>query len=474
MHPLLKLLALIKLFSSILFYIYLFIFCLHFTHCANIVPPIGGPKDSLPPIFVYANPSDSSTNVKTKKINLYFNEFIDVEKINTNLIISPNPAKPPIVEKRLNKISVTLQDSLEPNTTYILNFNNAIKDINEGNILKKFIYCFTSGNKLNNFSYKGRVILAETGKIDSNLIVILHKINMDSSIYLKPPNYYTTINNKGEFIFYGLPAGVFNGYVLPNDFLKKYIDSTQLFAFLNHPIIIDSIEKTDTFYVYNSIKKNNTVTNKNNTNKKQKFTLKYTTNLENNLHDVLQNINFKFNSKIFIKDSNNIQLFDTNLSINYPIKNIHLDTNEQIISFEYPFKLNTNYKMIIHKNFVEDTGKNQLQKSDTILFITKPDNAYSKIVFNFNKIDTSKHYLLQLVKANKIMYQQKLKKNKLIIPMMYPDNYELRFVEDLNDNEKWDKGIFTNFIKRQPEKTTSYPTIIQVKKDWDNEFEIDL
>ncbi|MCX8481381.1 MAG: hypothetical protein ORN58_05620, partial [Sediminibacterium sp.] len=152
----------------------------------------------------------------------------------------------------------------------------------------------------------------------------------------------------------------------------------------------------------------------------------------------------------------------------------HLDTNEQIISFEYPFKLNTNYKMIIHKNFVEDTGKNQLQKSDTILFITKPDNAYSKIVFNFNKIDTSKHYLLQLVKANKIMYQQKLKKNKLIIPMMYPDNYELRFVEDLNDNEKWDKGIFTNFIKRQPEKTTSYPTIIQVKKDWDNEFEIDL
>ena len=463
-----------KIFRLFFLYIHILFICLNFTNCANIVPPIGGPRDSIPPIFIYATPKDSSLHVNTKKINLYFNEFIDVEKINTNLIISPNPTKPPIVEKRLNKISVILQDSLEQNTTYILNFNNAIKDINEGNILKKLIYCFSTGNKLNNYTYKGNVILAESGKIDTTLIVILHKINIDSAIFLKPPYYYTTINNKGEFIFYGLPAGTFNAFVLPNDFLKKYVDSTQLFAFLNHPVIIDSIEKNDSFYVYNSIKKEKKNTNIKSINKKQKFILKYQTNFENNEHDVLKNVLLKFNSKIYINDSNGIALYDTSLKIKYPINNVQLDTNEQIISFTYPFKLNTNYKIVIYKNFIEDTGKNQLQKADTISFITKPDNAYSKIIFNFNKIDTNKHYLLQLIKANKIMFQQKLKKNKLMIPLMYPDYYELRFVEDLNDNEKWDKGIFTNHLKLQPEKTKFYPIIINVKKDWDNEFEIDL
>src|SRR2546423_4373286 len=114
--------------------------------CANIIPPSGGPRDSLPPVLLHVAPPDSSKGFNSGKIIFTFNEFVELNNLQDNLIVSPVPAIQPIVEAHLRTITVRIKDTLQPNTTYSLNFGRAIRDINEGNELKNFTYVFTTGN----------------------------------------------------------------------------------------------------------------------------------------------------------------------------------------------------------------------------------------------------------------------------------------------------------------------------------------
>jgi len=115
--------------------------------CANIIPPEGGYRDSIPPLLVKASPEDSSKNFKDTRITITFDEFLaQLDNIRENLIVSPVPKTDPEVEVKLRTVIVKLKDSLESNTTYTLNFGNAIKDMNEGNVAKNFTYIFSTGS----------------------------------------------------------------------------------------------------------------------------------------------------------------------------------------------------------------------------------------------------------------------------------------------------------------------------------------
>ena len=160
--------------------------------CANIVPPMGGPRDSLPPLLVKVTPPDSSKGFDTKTITFTFDEFIDQpQDIFRNLIVSPTPSISPVIESKLRTLTIKIKDTLEPNTTYYYNFGDAIKDINEGNVLRNFSYIFTTGNELDTLQLGGKVVLAETGGIDSTLIVMLHRSAEDSAVLKDRPRYIT-------------------------------------------------------------------------------------------------------------------------------------------------------------------------------------------------------------------------------------------------------------------------------------------
>lgn len=90
--------------------------------CANIVPPSGGPRDSIPPYAVYAKPKDSTTNIAPKEILISFNEYITTNALQEQLIVSPSMKNNPLVDQRLNMVRVRLSDSLDANTTYSLQF----------------------------------------------------------------------------------------------------------------------------------------------------------------------------------------------------------------------------------------------------------------------------------------------------------------------------------------------------------------
>src|SRR5436190_8267824 len=132
--------------------------------CANIIAPLGGARDTIAPRLVKASPPDSSRNFKDTRITLTFSEFVNVENTRENLIVSPMPKNEPLVESHLRTVTVRLKDTLQPNTTYTLDFGKAIKDVNEGNIDKNFSYIFSTGSTFDSLTLSGKVIMAETGK----------------------------------------------------------------------------------------------------------------------------------------------------------------------------------------------------------------------------------------------------------------------------------------------------------------------
>ena len=182
--------------------------------CANIIPPNGGPRDSIPPVLLTASPKDSTLNFRGNKITLTFDEYVDLQDVQNQLLFTPLFQNNPKVEVGGRSINVSFRDSLEANTTYILNFGDAIRDYNESNILKGYNYTFSTGPALDSLELSGKVVLAQNGKIDSTLSVILHKNLDDSAVQNSRPQYVVKLDAAGNFRFRNLPAGRFAIYAL--------------------------------------------------------------------------------------------------------------------------------------------------------------------------------------------------------------------------------------------------------------------
>src|SRR5690242_11362309 len=90
--------------------------------CANQIPPTGGPRDSLPPVLLHVAPGDSTLGFTGKKVVLNFNEYVQLDNAQKNVLINPTPKNMPTIEQKLRTISVTLRDTLEENTTYTIDF----------------------------------------------------------------------------------------------------------------------------------------------------------------------------------------------------------------------------------------------------------------------------------------------------------------------------------------------------------------
>src|SRR3954466_3069932 len=125
--------------------------------CANIIPPSGGPKDTIPPQLLRAEPRDSTVNFRGKKVSFEFNENIDTkqEDLTNNVIYTPPFVTPPEIKIKGHNMTVTIKDTLIPNTTYVLNFGNAIKDLSEGNPIRNFDYTFSTGPVLDSLELSG-------------------------------------------------------------------------------------------------------------------------------------------------------------------------------------------------------------------------------------------------------------------------------------------------------------------------------
>lgn len=448
-----------------------------FSSCANIIPPGGGPRDSLPPRLIMAVPKDSAVNVSSKNITLTFDEYVTLQNAQENLIISPTVEHTPLVDYKLRNVTVKLKDSLEANTTYSFNFGEAIRDVNESNIARDLIYVFSTGNRIDVNNYSGRVIVAETGKIDSTLLVVLHKNLADTAIVKERPRYYTRLNGKGEFIFRNLPEGKFAVYVIEGqgNYSRRYNDSTRLFAFRNNPVTINGNTIPDTLYAFQEFKPKEKTTTSSQQRpspvSKEDKRLKYSSDLENGQQDILSPLSLTFSRKLTSFDSSGFILYDTGFQ-KLSGYEFSLDTSKTKVTLKYKWKENTALRVWIAKTAVADSAGITLAKADTVRFVTKRESDYGSIRIRFSNLDLSKNPVLQIVSGEKIVESVQLTQAEFIRKLFKPGSYDLRILYDTNKNGIWDTGHFGT--KQQPEIVQRIPRQLSIRGNWDNEVNVAL
>ena len=188
------------------------LFILAFTQCAKRGRPTGGAKDTIPPKPLRINPKNLQTNFSGNKVTILFDEYIRLDKLQENLIISPPMEKTPtITPYNVSKtLEIEIADSLAPNTTYTFNFGNSIVDNNEGNILEQFEYVFSTGDYIDSLELRGKVIDSRLLNLKKKTGVNLYKLDEtfhDSIITKGKPNYVSVTDEEGNFRFTNLANG---------------------------------------------------------------------------------------------------------------------------------------------------------------------------------------------------------------------------------------------------------------------------
>ena len=182
--------------------------------CAKRGSPSGGPVDSIPPVLINASPKINSINFDSKEIRLTFDEFVKLDNVDEQLIISPPINKSSYEVKPLNgvtkKVFLEFIDSLETETTYSINFGNSIKDNNEGNPLTFFSYTFSTGETIDSLYVRGNISDAFDKETDDYISIHLYRIDSifnDSIIYNNRPTYISNSLDSTYYQFKNIKEG---------------------------------------------------------------------------------------------------------------------------------------------------------------------------------------------------------------------------------------------------------------------------
>ena len=182
--------------------------------CAKRGSPTGGPVDSIPPVLINASPKINSTNFDSKEIRLTFDEFVKLDKVEEQLIISPPIDKSSYEVKPLSgvtkKVFLEFIDSLETETTYSINFGNSIKDNNEGNPLTFFSYTFSTGETIDSLYVRGNISDAFDIDTDNYISIHLYRIDSvfnDSIIFNNRPTYISNSLDSTSYQFKNIKEG---------------------------------------------------------------------------------------------------------------------------------------------------------------------------------------------------------------------------------------------------------------------------
>lgn len=210
--------------------------------CASMGNPDGGPYDEEPPKFVRSTPKPFAINSKEKKVTIEFDEFIKLEKAAEKVVVSPPQLEQPEIKASGRKVVVGLVDSLRPNTTYTIDFADAIVDNNEGNPLGNYAFTFSTGTTIDTMEVSGTVLSASDLEPVKNIQVGLHSDLSDSAFMKKPFDRVSRTDSRGHFSIRGIAPGKYRIYALMDGNQNYLFDSkTEMIAF-SDSIIIPAME----------------------------------------------------------------------------------------------------------------------------------------------------------------------------------------------------------------------------------------
>jgi hypothetical protein len=222
--------------------------------CAKIGAPTGGPKDVDPPKLVKCDPENFSVFFNKKKIEIWFDEYIQLKDANQQLVVSPPMVKKPSLTLKAKSFVIEIKDSLFPNTTYALNFGNSVVDNNEANPFENFRYVFSTGSYIDSLSIRGNVVGAFDLKPDKDpFIIVLHENMSDTAVYKSMPVFVGRSNKDGIYRIDNMREGKFHLYAIKdaNSNFKydpvsepiAFIDSVFSFSYGSMTVDTDTVKK---------------------------------------------------------------------------------------------------------------------------------------------------------------------------------------------------------------------------------------
>ncbi|MCQ2287853.1 MAG: Ig-like domain-containing protein [Muribaculaceae bacterium] len=222
--------------------------------CANIGSPEGGPLDIMPPQYVKSTPAQGAINVKGNKIEITFDEIVNIKDQQKKVSVSPVQKNPPVIKALGKKVTIEFRDEMLPNTTYNIDFSNAIEDNNEGNPMEGFTFAFSTGDEIDSLQISGLLLRARDLEPMKHVVVGLHSNLEDSAFTHVPLERISRTNDRGQFTLRNLKPGKYHVFAL-NDMDGNYrMARTEDIAFLDEVIVpaAQRYESVDTVFTFDN------------------------------------------------------------------------------------------------------------------------------------------------------------------------------------------------------------------------------
>lgn len=460
--------------------------------CANIVPPSGGPADRTAPKLLSINPQDSFRNMRLSKIELKFNEYVNVADVAKELQISPMLKNAPSMTAAGKTVTIKIQDSLlSDNTTYTINTGHAIKDLHEGNLYAGTTFIFSTGAWFDSLQLKGNIIDAASGKIDStgNVRVLLYSADSGINVVsVQKPMYVSTSDKKGNFSFKGLPNKAFRIYALKENNGNLLFDKDEEYIGFSNKIVQPKLDTGEiTLRIFKEkIDSSKIKTASSTTQSDDKFNKKPnnvssqgpdsktfiykaivdTSNKNKGSQELNQTLDIQFSRSLSQYDIQKIVLTADSNDIEVQCKyNILLDSSKKKLSIQNQWKPNTNYTLRLIKNFASDSSLSNLMPCK-YYFKTKAEEDYGTLYVNVPEKYIGKQYLLQIMLNDKLIYLAPISEQNKTIRYLSEGTYQLSIVTDVNHDGTWTSGQLKT--GQQAEPVLPFPDAVLMKAGWEH------
>jgi hypothetical protein len=209
--------------------------------CAKISSPSGGSRDRKPPVVVESTPLDLAKNFRGDKIRVVFDEYVVLDNITDKFMVSPPMKKKPRVLIKGKGVEVEFDEKLKDSTTYTFYFLDAIKDLNEGNILPNYKFVLSTGPVIDSLSVTGNIFKSDNLEIPEKTDVIMYRNLADSAVEKQLPDYISRLDETGYFRIDNVRPGTYRLYGLKeSDNSKNYNLPDEEFAFMDTLVTVTS------------------------------------------------------------------------------------------------------------------------------------------------------------------------------------------------------------------------------------------
>jgi uncharacterized protein (DUF2141 family) len=213
-------------------------------HCANQTSPTGGPQDKKPPVLIKSFPKNNQRNFVAKTFELEFDEYVQLKNANEEVLITPSLGKKSKIVAKKNRVIINPEKPLQENTTYTINFRDAVQDLNERNPVYNLRLAFSTGPEIDSLQIVGTVSELFKEQPPDKITVALYQRDT-FNIFNHTPTYFTRTNSKGQFSITNLKSGEYYIYAFDDKNRNLKVDSkTERFGFVASQIILNG-QKSD-------------------------------------------------------------------------------------------------------------------------------------------------------------------------------------------------------------------------------------